>query len=218
LITCDDTPQETWCEAGLLPVIEPVTFDPAINLDREALYLKGVESPSFRVWRSTDSIVLGRFLNAEDEVHLARAKKLAVPVLHRSSGGGAVFHDMGNVNYSIYLPRGHVPASSIEEALRALSFPVTYLLDYLCVPWSWVPPNNVYALGKKISGSAQARSRSGLLHHGTLLVTTNLEKMNQLLKPGGKSRYAPVINLRDVVSSVSGEEAEALLIEILMKQ
>lgn len=217
LITCDDTPQETWCEAGLLPVIEPVTFDPAINLDKEALYLNGVESPSFRVWRSTDSIVLGRFLNAADEVYLARAEELKVPVLQRPSGGGAVFHDLGNVNYSIYLPRGNVPASRIEETLRVLSFPITSLLDSLEVPWSWVPPNNIYVLGKKISGSAQARCRNGLLHHGTLLVTTDLEKMNQLLKPEGKSSNAPVINLRDVVSNVYVEEAEALLIGILIR-
>ena len=124
----------TWRAAGLVPVIEPVTFDPTINLDRETRYLEGVENPSFRVWRSTDSIVLGRFLNAEDEVRLARAEELGVPVLHRPSGGGAVFHDLGNVNYSIYLPRGIVPASSIEESLRELSFPVTNLLDSLRGP------------------------------------------------------------------------------------
>ena len=217
LITREKSRRATWCAAGLVPVIEPATFDPTINLDREASHLKGVETPSFRVWRSTDSIVLGRFLNVADEVYLARAEELKVPVLQRPSGGGAVFHDLGNMNYSIYLPRGAVPASSIEEALRALSFPVTDLLDYLGIPWSWVPPNNVYALGKKISGSAQARCRSGLLHHGTLLVTTDLEKMNQLLKPGGKSRHAPVINLLDVVSNVSGEEVEELLVGILTR-
>ena len=215
LITREKSRWATWCTAGLVPVIEPVTFDPAINMDREARHLEEVETPSFRVWRSTDSIVLGRFLNAEDEVYLERAEELKVPVLHRSSGGGAVFHDLGNVNYSIYLPRSNVPASSIEESLRALSFPVTGLLDYLGIPWTWVPPNNVYALGKKISGSAQARRRSGLLHHGTLLVTTDLEKMNQLLRSGGKSHRAPVINLRDVVSNISGEEAGKLLIGIL---
>jgi lipoate-protein ligase A len=218
LITCDEARLATRHEAGLVPVVEPVTFDPVTNLDREARYLRAVETPSFRVWRSTDSIVLGRFLNAEDEVHLARAEELKVPVLQRPSGGGAVFHDLGNVNYSIYLPRGNVPASSIEEALRVLSFPVTELLDALGVSWSWMPPNNVYVLGNKISGSAQARSRSGLLHHGTLLVAANLEKMALLLKPGGRSILAPVVNLSDVVWNVTTEEAEALLIEIFMKQ
>lgn len=202
----------------MVPVIELATFDPAVNLDREARYLEAVETPSFRVWRSTDSIVLGRFLNAEDEVHLARAEELGVPVLHRPSGGGAVFHDLGNVNYSIYFPRSNLSAFSIEESLLLLSFPVIMLLDSLGVPWSWVPPNNIHVRGKKISGSAQARSRGGLHHHGTLLVVSDLAKMSQLLKPGGRSRIAPVENLSEVVSNINAEEAEALLIEILIKQ
>jgi lipoate-protein ligase A len=134
-----------------------------------------------------------------------------VPVLRRPSGGGAVFHDLGNINYSIYLPQGRAAGFSIEESLRTLSFPVTDLLDSLGVPWSWVPPNNVYVLGRKISGSAQARSGGHLLHHGTLLVSADLERMRQLLKPGGRSRVAPVVNLSELVRNITVKEAERLL-------
>jgi lipoate---protein ligase len=218
LITREMAWRNTCCGPGLVPVNEAATFDPVVNLERETRCLEAVLMPSFRVWRSTDSVVLGKFLKAEDEVHLARARKMEVPVLHRPSGGGAVFHDLGNVNYSIYLPHNNAPAYSIEESLRLLSFPVMILLDSLGVPWSWVPPNNIYIQGKKISGSAQARSRGVLLHHGTLLVVSDLAKMSQLLKPGGRSRIAPVENLSEVVSNITAEKAEALLIEILTKQ
>lgn len=191
------------CAGHLVPIVERPTFDPRLNMEREARYMKTVESPSFRVWRSMDSVVLGRFLEPGDEVHLELAAELGVQVLHRPSGGGAVFHDLGNINYSIYLPRGRAAGFGIEESLRALSFPVTNLLDSLDVPWSWEPPNNVYVFGRKISGSAQARSGGRLLHHGTLLVSTDLEKMSQLLKPGGRSRTAPVINLSEIMSSIT---------------
>ena len=195
----------------LTSVAESVSFDPGLNLEREASYIKTVEVPSFRIWRSTDSVVLGRFLEPGDEVYLDRARILDVPVLRRPSGGGAVFHDLGNLNYSIYLPRGHAPSFGIEESLRALSFPVTNLLDSLGVPWSWEPPNNVYVLGRKISGSAQARYGGRLLHHGTLLVSTDTERMDQLLKPGGRSRIAPVVNLSELVWNITVEETEQLL-------
>ena len=199
----------------LASIAEPPTFNPRLNLEREARYMKTVEVPSFRVWRSTDSVVLGRFMQTEDEVRLDRARELGVPVLHRPSGGGAVFHDLGNVNYSIYLPQGRAAGFSIEGSLRALSFPVTDLLDGLDVPWSWEPPNNVYVLGRKISGSAQARKGGRLLHHGTLLVTSNLERLRLLLKPGGRSRIAPVVNLQEFIPGIAVDTVEDMLMKTL---
>lgn len=199
----------------LIPVREQPTHDPVLNLERESSLMTTAEAPSFRVWRSTDSVVLGRFLTPEDEVHLSRSADLRVPVLKRPSGGGAVFHDLGNVNYSIYLPQGSLPGLSIKESLRLLSFPVTGLLDTLGIGWLWEPPNNIYVRGAKISGSAQARSRGRLLHHGTLLVSTNLDRMHKLLRPGGRSRIASVVNLVDVVPGITTEEAERLMFEIL---
>jgi lipoate---protein ligase len=177
--------------------------------------MKTVELPSFRIWRSTDSVVLGRFLCPEDEVNLDRAAGLGVPVLHRPSGGGAVFHDPGNINYSIYLPPGFSGNFSVLDSLKALSFPVTKLLESLGLPWSWEPPNNIFILGKKISGSAQARSEGRLLHHGTLLVETDLQKMGQLLKPGGRSRVAPVVNLSQVTVGVVVHKVEKTMTSTL---
>lgn len=195
----------------LTPARELRTFDPSLNLQRESVYLKTVDVPTFRIWRSTDSVVLGRFLVPVNEVHLARARELEVPVFHRVSGGGAVFHDLGNINYSIYLPQGYATGFGVERSLKVFSFPVTGLLDSLGVRWTWEPPNNIYALGRKISGSAQARSGGRLLHHGTLLVHTDLDKMCQLLKPGGRSSIAPVVNLSEIVSDITVAE----IVEIL---
>lgn len=197
----------------LAPVAESITFDPALNLERETAYMREVEVPTFRVWRSSDSVVLGRFLLPEDEVHLERADELGVPVLHRSSGGGAVFHDLGNLNYSIYLPCGHVPSFRIEDRLRALSFPVIFALERYGLPWSWGPPNNVLVMGRKVSGSAQAHSGGRLLHHGTLLVDTDTDRMFELLKPGGRSCFAPVANLAELAPGITVEAIWRALLE-----
>jgi lipoyltransferase/lipoate-protein ligase len=198
----------------LVPVLEQPTHDPVLNVERESSFLTTAEVPSFRVWRSQDSVILGKFLTPGDEVNLTRSEGRGVPVLRRPSGGGAVFHDLGNVNYSIYLPGGFFPGLSIDESLRLLSFPVTDLLDSFGIDWSWEPPNNVYVRGAKISGSAQARSKGRLLHHGTLLVDTDLEKMRQLLKPGGRSCIAPVVNLVEIVPGITTGEVEKLLFGI----
>jgi len=202
----------------LLPVVEAATLDPFLNLKREAAYMSTIAAPSFRVWRSADSVVLGRFLEPAREVHLELAAELGVPVLRRPSGGGAVFHDLGNINYSIYLPQGRTPGFSIEESLRALSFPVTDLLDSLGVPWSWEPPNNIFVFGRKISGSAQARSGGRLLHHGALLVNTDLERMRRLLKPGGRSRIASVVNLFEITPGITMQDAGRMMSEALGKR
>jgi lipoate-protein ligase A len=197
-------------------IVEEPVYDPGENLRREYLYWKTLEDPSARVWRNEACIVLGRFLNAEEETYLEKASAAGVPILWRPSGGGAVFHDMGNLNYSIYLQEEALGLRA-EESLRSLSFPVTELLDTLRVPWEWVPPNNIYVRGRKISGSAQARSGGRLLHHGTLLVDCDLDMMARVLKPGGRSRMAPVINLKEVEPGMAADKAVAVLSKIIVR-
>jgi len=196
---------------------ETETFDPEENLRREALYLSSTTAPSGRVWRNRECVVLGRFLRAEDEVHVERASADGVPVLKRTSGGGAVFHDLGNINYSIYLPSSEYAGFGIEESQGLLSYPVIGVLEHLMLPWKWVPPNNIYVDGRKVSGSAQARSQGRILHHGTLLVCCDLEKMAFLLKRGGRSRTAEVANLGEFVPGLGLGDAEGLMKDSLAR-
>ncbi len=192
---------------------EEPTLDPLENLRRERDYLVKPAPPLLRLWRNTDCVVLGRFLKAEEEVVMEEADRLGVPILKRTSGGGAVFHDLGNINYSIYLDERELPTLRIGESMVLLSLPVIRLLQMLDIPWEWRPPNGIFVGGGKMSGSAQARTRGRVLHHGTLLVETDLDKLGRLLKPGGRSRIAPVINLSQVVPGLSVEEAMTLMRE-----
>lgn len=196
---------------------EENTFEPALNLARDAAYLHETGAARARVWRNDRCVVLGRFLEPEDEVHLGKAEEMGIPVLKRISGGGAVYQDLGNINYSLYLDAESLPARGVSESMRVLSYPVTSLLESLGISWDWVPPNNVYVAGRKISGSAQAWRRGRLLHHGTLLVACDLKTMDALLKPGGRSRIAPVINLGEVAGGIEVERVEELLSETVLE-
>ncbi len=195
---------------------DKAVFDPALNLERDACYWRETYGNRARVWRNDRCVVLGRFLKPAEEVDVQVAQEKGIPVLKRASGGGAVYHDLGNLNYSLYLDLEGLRLQDIGESLKALSFPVTALLDSLGVPWEWVPPNNVYVEGGKISGSAQARRRGRLLHHGTLLVSCDLEIMRCLLKPGGLSRVAPVINLAEILPGIAVEDVEKALSRTLI--
>lgn len=197
-------------------ISEETTFDPSLNLERDARYWKEADGNQARVWRNDRCVVLGRFLKPADEVYLRKAEEMGVPVLKRASGGGAVYHDLGNLNYSLYLDMEDPRLRDIGGSLRALSYPVTSLLDRLGVTWEWVAPNNVYVKGRKISGSAQARRRGRLLHHGTLLVSCDLATMRSLLKPSGRSRTAPVTNLAETVPGSEVERIEELLSEAIV--
>lgn len=194
---------------------ERATFQPDVNFSKEKYYWLSGKGSSARVWRNSDCVVLGRFLKSEEEVRIEIAEALGIPVLKRPSGGGAVFHDSGNINYSLYLDAGSIGRWRIEESFGQLSFPVTRLLELLGIPWTWVPPNNIYVEGRKISGSAQARRNGRMLHHGTLLVDTDLEKMKWLLKEDGRSNAAPTVNLKDLVPEITVEDTESSLKTIL---
>lgn len=194
---------------------EEATLSPDVNLSRENHYWLSTGGNTARIWRNSDCVVLGRFLKPEDEVWMEEADALGVPVLKRPSGGGAVFHDLGNINYSLYLDGSLFAGLHVEETLQLLSYPVTGFLERLGVPWTWVPPNNIYVEGRKVSGSAQARHKNRLLHHGTLLVNCDLEKMNCLLKPGGRSKTAPTINLKELIGGISVESVEKQITEVL---
>ena len=194
---------------GVVLIREEATLDPALNLERDAAY-----------WRNGTGNLAGlaqRPLRGAGEVPPARGGGMSRP------GGGDGRAGVQARQRRRRLPRlrehqplplldlGDLAVRGVVESLRALSFPVTRLLESLGVAWGLAPLNNVYVEGRKIYGFAQARRRGRLLHHGTLLVSCDLEAMRVLLKPGGRSHMAPVVNLRGIVPGIAAEEAEGLL-------
>jgi lipoate-protein ligase A len=140
--------------------------DAAANLAmEEALVRAGPPRPLLRVWQNSECVVVGRGQRVEREVNLAACARGGVPVLRRASGGGAVYHDLGNLNISMAVP-GYAPGLAGELArLVAATIERLGLAPSIC-------ERGVLVGREKVSGSAAQVTRSGSLAHATLLVTT----------------------------------------------
>lgn len=186
--------------------------DPSLNLALDEAILgevaRGDAPPTLRVWRNPRCVVVGRGQRIEDEVDLVVCRRLQVPVLKRASGGGAVYHHSGNLNFSLYLPLTGTWASVRRSQDRITGLLASALRERFGIG-AEAREGAVFAHGCKVSGSAQLRRRA-LLHHGTLLLAPDGISMEAVLlalrsgycPQGVPSRPAPVGDL----ASLTGRE------------
>lgn len=157
-------------------IYSPFT-DIYFHLAAEEYLLKQGNEDIFMLWQDTPSVVIGKHQRLRSEVDQEWAEREQVHVARRFSGGGAVYHDLGNVNLTF-----------IETTPRLPEF-VTYLqrtLDFLNSMGLMATGGErlgIYLNGLKISGSAQCLYKDRVLYHCTLLYDTDLTALNQALNP-----------------------------------
>lgn len=149
--------------------------DPYYNLAfEEFIFTRIREEDVFLLWRSTPCMVVGSYQNICREVRAARLWRMGIPVLRRISGGGAVYHDLGNLNYScITRQEGGV---DYDKSLA----PVLEALNDIGVPARKSRTSDIAIGEEKISGSAQRAADGRLLHHGTLLFDADLAALEEI--------------------------------------
>jgi lipoate-protein ligase A len=162
------------------------------------------------------AVVIGRNQNPWRECSVALARREGVPIARRFSGGGAVYHDRGNLNYSFIVPRaGYDQGRVFDQVIRALAA--------IGVSAERQGKSNLAAAGRKISGTAFCFRRDSVVHHGTLLVSADLGRLAGLLRPtlpdlvthAIPSAPAAVVNLAEVVPGLTLEQvAQTLICEI----
>ena len=185
--------------AGELLVQFDRTRDPAVNLVREMELFAKVDRRALpqvaRFWVNSDCLVRGEARSAKyGWYHEDIAAKMNVPVLTRSTGGGVVFHDEGNLNWSFFL-RSNGPFPSPTVAFDAGSKYIVEALSNQGVPARFSPPNRIDVSGRKVSGMAARFTARTVLVHGTLLIDSDLEKLNALcIPPAG---CPPVSNISE---------------------
>lgn len=130
------------------------------------------------LWSNDPTVVVGRFQNTAQEVMREFIAPRGIHVVRRITGGGAVYHDRGNLNYSVILP------SQDESRLdiQAFSVPLLQYLWSLGVAAEHTGRNDVTVKGCKISGVAQYAAAGMVLHHGTILFDSRLEDVERALR------------------------------------
>lgn len=131
------------------------------------------------LWQNENAVIIGLNQNAAEEIDEGFVRQNGIEVVRRMTGGGAVYHDLGNLNYSFFTDAGDAEELSME----ALARPVCRALLALGVRAELTGRNDICIAGKKVSGTAQRLSRGRVLHHGTLLFDTDASMLAGALRP-----------------------------------
>jgi len=158
--------------------INQTNTDPYFNLAAEEYFLKNFQEDFFMLWRSQPSVVVGKHQNALAEINHEFVRENQIPVARRLSGGGTVFHDPGNVNFTFIRSVANIS----EVNFKVFTVPVVEALKKLGVDAYTTGRNDLVIDGKKISGNAEHVHRNRVLHHGTLLFDSRLEALKGALK------------------------------------
>ena len=196
-----------------LLLCEGTGFDPYENLAREELLLSRAQDCCILyLWQNENTVVIGRNQNPWKECRCALLEQEGGRLARRLSGGGAVFHDRGNLNFTFLLPEEDFDKDrQTEVLLRACR-----ALD---IPAERSGRNDLTAGGRKFSGHAYYHHEGRAYHHGTLLVDADLEKLGRYLAPspaklrtkGVDSVRARVCNLRELAPTLTIPTLKAAL-------
>ena len=184
--------------------------DPYYNLACEEYLLLHSDEDIFMLWQNEPTVVLGKNQNIYAEVDLEYTEKNKIHVVRRITGGGAVYHDGGNVNYTFITSREH--AEVLDFAY--FTAPIREALEHWGVKAELSGRNDLLVDGLKFSGNAQHATKERILHHGTLLFDSDLSVLSKALKPdneklkskGIASVRSRVTNLRPLLPEMTVEE------------
>ena len=202
------------------------TTDAAFNLALEEVLFESLspENPGiFLIWRNGPSIIVGRHQNTAAEVNAAWCREHGIAVVRRPTGGGAVYHDLGNVNFSFLSWVDKNRLSGFEEFME----PMVQALRDLGIDAAYTSRNDITVDGRKVCGTAQRRTGQRMLHHGCLLVDTDTSALSGALaadpekfrSKGVASHRARVANLREFMpASLTSEECMQAVIEAMARR
>ncbi len=153
------------------------SLDPAFNLAAEEYLLTRRQEDCFMLWRNQNAVIVGRNQNTLAQVNIDYVEERNIPVVRRLSGGGTVYHDLGNINFTFI--RSVAPVLKLD--FRPHMEPVVDFLRHLNVAVAFDSGNDLAVHGRKVSGNAQYLHRQRLLHHGTLLFDADLHILEKVL-------------------------------------
>lgn len=161
-----------------LVYMETGSFSPSYNLAFEEYVLcNKTEGNHVILWQNRNAVIIGRNQNTAEEINRAFVDKHGISVVRRITGGGAVYHDLGNLNYSFICDAGNVETMTLER----FTAPVVEALQSLGLQTEVSGRNDILVNGLKVSGTAQRIYKNRVLHHGTLLFDSNVDMISGAL-------------------------------------
>jgi lipoate-protein ligase A len=154
------------------------THNPYYNLAVEEYLLKNSDDDVIMLWQNEPTVVIGKNQNAFAELNLAYVKEKGIKIARRITGGGAVYHDLGNVNFSFIAVNS--PENEID--FKRYTAPIIEALSEMGVKAALSGRNDILVGEKKISGNAQYNHGGRVLHHGTLLFSADFSVLSEALK------------------------------------
>ncbi|MBT9259920.1 MAG: lipoate--protein ligase, partial [Clostridiales bacterium] len=156
-------------------------YDPRINLAIEEYILRHLdkEQTYLLFYINDPSIIIGRNQNTLEEIDDAYCREHGIHVVRRLSGGGAVYHDRGNLNFSFITKDDGQSFMNF----RKFTEPVVEALRALGVPAELTGRNDIQVGDRKISGNAQFTTGGRMFSHGTLMLSVDLDRVSRALRP-----------------------------------
>ncbi len=181
--------------------IEVYTTDPTFNLALEEYVFEQMprDMDYFLTWQNDNAIIIGRHQNTASEINEEAVAEKGIRVVRRLSGGGAVYHDLGNLNFTFI--------SDADEGqrvdLKRFCQPIADTLCSLGANATVDGRNDILIDGKKISGNAQYVKQGRVMHHGTILFDSDMSVLGQALRPDpAKAQAKGVKSVRSRVTNV----------------
>lgn len=198
-----------------LQVIISPQYDPFLNRAVEQYLTEHQEEGvvTLYLWKNQQTVVIGFNQNPYSECNVRLLLNESGHLMRRGTGGGAVYHDLGNINFSF------IADKRLYDVKKQLSVIQDALLTY-GLEAEISGRNDLTCQGRKFSGNAFAKGQRNNLHHGTILIKTDGEMMQRylivdkakLLKNGVKSVASRVVNLSELVPKLTSENIKQPLI------
>jgi len=195
--------------------------EPYFNLAAEEYVFNNFEDDTFMLWKNDPSVIIGKHQNTFAEINHEFIEERGIKVVRRISGGGAVYHDHGNLNFT-FTSKGD-PTHLVD--FNKYNLVIVNVISKLGIQVETGPRNSLYINGRKISGNAEHVYKNKVLHHGTLLFNSDLNNLEKAIYPANltyedkavKSISSKVINISNFLQQSLGidEFADFIITDIL---